>query len=52
MPVRWPGIKGRKGPPTVPWCQKVGGPFRSCDRENLNPVESLIPKNAASGAYK
>ena len=20
---------GRKGPPTVPWCQKVGGPFRS-----------------------
>jgi len=25
---------------------------RSCDRENLNPVESLVPKNAASGAYK
>ncbi len=20
---------GRKGPPTVPWCQKVGGPFRA-----------------------
>ena len=25
---------------------------RSCDRENLNPVESLISKNGASAAYK
>src|SRR5271157_1081252 len=31
--VRFYLPRGRKGLPTSPWCQKVGGPFRSSARK-------------------